>query len=354
MQKLTKNKILFLKIKRKALKHLWLARFFLLAIIFVIISTPVIFFVSWFNNSLIKNFTNLAEDFLFAPQYKLSNTDGRVNILVLGKGGIGHDAPDLTDTMILVSVSLKSPKIVSISIPRDIWVSALRAKINSAYYWGNQKENQGLTLAKATVENIVSVPIHYAVVIDFGGFTKVIDTIGGVDVNIKYSFTDNQFPIAGKEDDTCNGDLTYKCRYETIHFDQGITHMDGETALKFVRSRHAVGDQGTDFARDERQQEVILAIKTKILSKEVLFSPQKVIDLLNLSKNYIQTDIKTESIAVLARYVLNGKTNIKTFVFPQEFLINPPISSTYDNQYVFIPNGGNWSKVQEWIKSILP
>ena len=94
----------------------------------------------------------------------------------------------------------------------------------------------------------------------------MIDFIGGVEVNVENSFIDKEFPITGKENDLCNNDLEYKCRYKIISFTKGVSSMDGQTALNFVRSRHAEGSEGTDFAREKRQQKVIEAIKNKLIS----------------------------------------------------------------------------------------
>jgi LCP family protein required for cell wall assembly len=112
-----------------------------------------------------------------------------------------------------VSIDHISPSFTIISLPRDIWIPALRAKLNSVYYWGNQKEEGGgLPLSKSVVEEIVGQPVEYGIVIDFEGFQEIIDVLGGVEVNVERSFTDERFPIEGKENDECEGDPEYKCR----------------------------------------------------------------------------------------------------------------------------------------------
>ena len=137
--------------------------------------------------------------------------------------------------------------------------------------------------------------------------------------------------------------------------------MDGETALKFARSRNAVGDEGTDFARAARQEKVITAIKEKILSTKVLLSPKKLLEIKKIVMEHVETDISPEAAAILARYLFSARGNIKTNVLSEDFLINPPKSEKYDNLYVFIPKDGNpstgsgqdWDKVHEWVKEIL-
>src|SRR5690606_10518850 len=98
---------------------------------------------------------------------------------------------------------------------------------------------------KTQVEKIAGVPVHYAVVVDFNAFENVIDLIGGIEVNVLTPFVDSKYPIPGKENDLCGGDPEFTCRYETLVFEKGLTFMDGETALKFARSRNAEGDEGT-------------------------------------------------------------------------------------------------------------
>jgi anionic cell wall polymer biosynthesis LytR-Cps2A-Psr (LCP) family protein len=129
--------------------------------------------------------------------------------------------------------------------------------------------------------------------------------------------------------------------------------MDGSTALKFVRSRHAVGDEGTDLAREARQQKVISAIKQKILDPQTLLDPKKVKMLMQVLEKYVETDMPQEDAAAVARYAFESSANVKSFVLPENLLINPSRSSLYDNQYVFIPVGGNWDKVHGWINEQL-
>lgn len=353
MQKsVNKRKILISRIKRKFFKHVWFTR---LLIILTVILTLFILIISAalvFRNSKLGFYTGLGSDFVLTPEDKIKSFEGRTNILILGKGGKGHEAPDLTDTMILASVSNKSDPTVFVSLPRDIWIPDLRAKINSAYYWGKQKGG-GLILAKSTVEEIVGIPVQYGIVVDFSGFKGVIDNIGGVDVDVERSFVDEKYPIPGYESDQCNGDKEFHCRYETIRFEKGIQHMDGETALKFVRSRNAGGDEGTDLARAARQQKVIRAIRDKVLKPKTLLSVKRIKTLLKTVTESIETDLDLSNIAILARHFLKSKEKINSYVLPQDFLINPPISGKFDNQYVFIPQKGDWSDLHGWINCII-
>ena len=89
---------------------------------------------------------------------------------------------------------------------------------------------------------------------DFSSFKEIIDALGGVKIDVANSFTDDLYPIEGREEDLCDGDKEFKCRYETIHFEKGINYMDGTTALKYVRSRNGDNNENTDIAREARRQ----------------------------------------------------------------------------------------------------
>lgn len=312
----------------------------------------------------IGNIFSIASSFVTAPDSVVASSGGRVNILVMGKAGGAHDGPDLTDTMIVVSISVNKPDIVIISIPRDIWIPEIRAKINSAYYWGNQntpyfgnlKDNGGgIAFAKSITEEVVGQKIQYGVVIDFSAFKDIVDALGGIKVDVQNSFVDKRYPIAGRENDICGGDATFACRYQTVSFKSGPQLMNGDTALIFVRSRHAEGDEGTDQAREARQQKVIDAIKAKIESPKVFLSLKVDFALLNVFKKYVQTDIDSSTTAVLARIGLKAQKNIHQYLIPGELLVNPPVNKVYDQQYVFIPTAGNgnWADINKWFASIL-
>lgn len=273
---------------------------------------------------------------------RLKSSNGITSILILGKGGEGHTAPDLTDTMMVVYLNQNSKKINILSLPRDIWIPAIRAKLNSAYYWGKQKSENNFEIVNTSVEGITNIPVSYTAVIDFSLFKDLINSLGGINVNVENSFVDTKFPILGKENDLCDGDKLYLCRYETIFFEKGVTNMDGEIALKFVRSRNSEGDEGTDLAREARQQKVIEALKGKVLSKEILLNPKKIQEIYNITNSHIETDLDRNSLLILGRLIFESKDNINFISIPESFLEVSQNLKKYDYQYVFIPKSGNW------------
>ena len=359
---LTKRGIAFSRFKRRALKHVWIVRAGLLGLSLVGFYLLFVVLGSVIQKTKAGFYAGLARDFIFTPGEKIESISGRTNILILGKGGQGHEAPDLTDTIIFASIRHTEPSVTLISLSRDLWIPELRAKLNSTYYWGNQRQKDGgLILAKATVEQIVGTHVHYGVVIDFSGFKKIIDKLGGIEVEVERSFVDKKYPLPGRENDECDGvDPEFLCRYETIEFIAGKQLMDGETALKFARSRNAEGDEGTDFARAARQQKVIAGIRSKALSREIIMNPKKVFSVLRSVQESVETDIDPSAFAIFARRIISSRDNIYAKVLPESLLENPPISPRYDNLYVFIPIVEEetepehvWDKVHEWVECVL-
>jgi len=279
----------------------------------------------------------------------LKNTFSWTNILLLGVPGGDHEGSDLTDTMIFLGFNQNNGKTVLISFPRDLWSETLRAKINSAYHYGEEKKSGGgLVLAKSIIEEITDQPIHYAVKIDFRGFIKIIDLLGGVEIEVERAFDDYKFPIEGKENDPCDGDPEYKCRYQHIHFDKGRQLLNGEKALQYVRSRNAEGDEGTDFGRSKRQQKLILSLKDRIFSPEFLFKPKTIAQLIKILPGVIETDIDEKDLPYFGKMIIKiNFAEIKTLSL-EEFLISPP--AWQYGQWVLVPQTGDFSKIQEYIK----
>jgi LCP family protein required for cell wall assembly len=279
----------------------------------------------------------------------LKKTANLTNVLLLGVSGGDHDGADLTDTMILLSFNHQTSQISLTTIPRDIWMPSLVAKINTAYHYGEEKKpGGGFILAKAAVEEVTGLAVHYTAKIDFTGFKEFIDLLGGVEVKVERSFDDYKYPIEGRENDPCDGDPQYLCRYQHIHFDAGLQLLNGERALQYVRSRNAEGDEGTDFARSRRQEKLILAIKNKIFSKEFFLRPKESWQTLKSLEKVFQTDISQDEFIyfgkMLAKFDLK---NIKTLSL-EEFLINPPVGE-YE-QWVLTPKDGDFTSIYRYLK----
>jgi len=350
------------KIKRILSSYQSLVRLLLVGVLVLFLIVFILFIAKMapkITSSFFKGPAMLV-NFLQSPEENLQYFSGRTNVLLLGISGGDHDGADLTDTVIFASIDIKNGDTVMVSIPRDIWLQDLQAKVNTAYYYGEEKQKGGgFSLARDSVYQITNQPINYTFLVDFQGFVKAIDLVGGIEMVVDKAFDDYQYPIPGKENDNCNADKELKCRYEHVHFNSGKQLMDGATALKFVRSRHAEGDEGTDFARSVRQQKVIAALKDKLISIQFWLSVQKWGELLNIFQTYVKanptlSDKETASFANLMLRFVRQKSVIRTLALDQGteespgFLVSPAIEKY--GQWVLVPRTGNWQEIQEYFK----
>ena len=310
--------------------------------------------VAWFF--LQRPAVRILENFKLVTGDPLPQTSGRTNLIILGTGGDGHEGPDLADTIIFVSINLDTGKAVLISIPRDVWVASLRAKINTAYHYGYQKQatSGGLLLAKSAVSESIGQPVHFAVKLDFSSFVTAIDILGGIDIDVEHEFTDDKYPVPGKENDLCDGDPDTRCRYEIVHFSAGTQHMDGASALKFVRSRQSADPgEGTDFARGKRQEKVISAIRSKILSVKNLRNSRVYQDLYELARRSVVTDITPRYYSTFFQLGLKmRKTPLSTHTI-EDYLENPEITVKYDSQWVLVPKNNDSQGLYAYVASLL-
>lgn len=310
-------------------------------------------------------------ELLFKKEIQLKKNDDRVNILLMGRGGGTHQGPDLTDTIILANIDPEKSHVTLTSIPRDLWIpdlSSANKKINGVYAQGESKrEGGGIELSKAVVKKVTGQEVNYIVVIDFSGFIRAVDLLNGLDIKVDKTFDDYQYPIEGREDEACghtedeikeyiatssaDADLLsyFPCRYKHIHFEKGDAHMDGKTALEFVRSRHGTNGEGSDFARSKRQERVIKAFKDKIFSLQTLSNPGKVLNLYNILKDSIDTDIKENEFDDFIKLMNKmEKAQIKSAALDtgdssgkDGLLEYAPISEEYGFLSVLIPKAGN-------------
>lgn len=271
--------------------------------------------------------------FLGQGQLK-GEADGRINILLLGIGGANHPGGTLTDTIMVASIKPQTNEVAMLSIPRDMYVTVPgsgKDKINAAYAQGEQKKSgEGMNLAKETVSKTLDIPIHYTVRVDFEGFSKIIDVLGGVDVNVEEDLYDPFYPD-GK-----------------YYIEKGMHHMDGKAALKYARSRQTT----SDFDRAKRQQQIMVAVREKALSADTLTNPGKINDILNALGDHIKTDMqiwegqrltqifqKVDKNKIINRVLDNGPDG-------------PLESSNAYGMYVLIPKTGNFQEIQNIAKNI--
>jgi polyisoprenyl-teichoic acid--peptidoglycan teichoic acid transferase len=292
-----------------------------------------------------EGFLGKIKQFVFGKNIKLEGEKkDRINLLLLGQGGIGHDGPFLTDTIIIVSIKPSTNQISFVSIPRDLSVNipghGIR-KVNHANAFGEANEyGSGSELAKKIIEDTFDLDIHYYARVDFAAFEEIVDEIGGVRVNIDRSFVDNQYPAPHDE-------------YQVISFKKGTQTMDGETALTFARSRHGNNGEGSDFARSKRQQKIILALKEKILSFGTLANPIKINGILDSLDDHVITSMEFTDIITFLRMARELDTsNIITLTLDNA--VDGYLKNGYSPQGSFIlePVSGNFDDINTAIATI--
>lgn len=213
----------------------------------------------------------------------------RVNILLMGiDRRPGESFISRTDTMMLVSIDQEGNSISILSIPRDLYVLIPghgRDRINTAFVYGSAGNNPigGAALAMQTVEYNLGVRVNHYVMVDFGAVIKGIDAIGGVDVYVPSDLSDPTFP-----------DMNYG--FDAFYVPAGWNHFDGDTALKYARTRHA----DNDFGRAQRQQQIILAAREKVLGLGLTSMITRAPVLYQQLEQGIRTDLSLDQIVRLA------------------------------------------------------
>ncbi|HPV70519.1 MAG TPA: LCP family protein [Candidatus Magasanikbacteria bacterium] len=333
------------KPKRKIWKYIFL--FLTLAAFLVVLALAK----GWFGQSKEVGLVNPKPGFfhqlknliLSRDKELKGENDDRINILVLGIGGENHDGPYLSDTIILVSLKPSTKEVAMFSIPRDLLVEIPSygfSKINAADAYGETKEkNYGPILASEIIGKTINQPIHYYIRVDFKAFKEMIDTVSGIKVNVEKSFTDTQYP-------------TYNYLYQTVSFQKGEQIMDGETALKFARSRHGSNGEGSDFARSRRQQKIILGLKDKIFSSETLWNLETIRELLSSLSNNVNTNMELWEISRFAQlaknFDYNNIINLVLGIGPNQ----PLTTSYYNGAEVLIPSSGDFKAIQKMAEEI--
>lgn len=235
-----------------------------------------------------------------------TDANGHTNVLLLGKGDADHDGVDLTDTIMIASIDpTKTKSVVLLSIPRDLYFLQTekmgKGRINTMYRDykitlirdGKTKEEAStIALQEVTTElgRTFGMEIHKAVMVDFAGFVKAVDAIGGVDVEVPEDLRDTEYPDPANES-----------AFITFEVKAGLQHLDGETALKYARSRHST----SDFDRSRRQQQILKALGDKLKEGGVLSKPNRILDLLNILDEHVETTLAVREMLALAE--MGGK-----------------------------------------------
>lgn len=310
-----------------------------------------------FQKIEVKNAGDGASFFRFSgdiPAEKLRQEgDGRINILIIGIGGNGHKGGMLADTIQVASIDPINKALAMVSVPRDLYVSVPgngRMKINSVYADGvegcrrlttcDSSSDQGGEAMKKTVSQALDLPIHYFVRLDFQGFEKAIDTLGGVSVYVEKPLNDPHYP-----DSKLVG-------YEPLYIPAGLQTFKGALALKYARSRQST----SDFDRSRRQQQIILAAKEKALKLNILANPKKITDLITILGDHLRTDLQSGELTKVVGLVndLNDDLTVSKVLDTNG---DGPLRSINDPAagYIIVPRSGinDFSEIQDLVHSLV-
>lgn len=266
--------------------------------------------------------------------------DERINILLLGRAGEKYPGKHLTDTVMLASIDTREHRAGFLSLPRDLYApipgTDLYTKLNSLYQYGLSSD-EGADIVLRAVENITGLDIPYFVSIDFDGFERIIDDLGGVRIYSERDIHDTRYP--GKN-----------YSYETFDLPLGWHELDGKTALKYARERHS--DPEGDFGRAKRQQEIIKAAQEKAFSAKTYLNAFTVNRLLGTLGDSVRTNLTLAEIASLAEI---GRTtdlrNASTVVIDawrkESLLRVSHVEVAGVRAFILVPRTGTWNEVRE-------
>ncbi len=291
---------------------------------------------SWLFGS-IKNFIFKSDNLLIGQK------DDRINLLLMGIGGPGHDGAFLSDTNIILSIKPSTKQVALISIPRDLGVKigdhGIR-KINNANAFGEAANpGAGGDYARIIFEQTFGLTIPYYVRVDFKAFVELINEVGGVTIAVPRSFTDYQYPGPNYS-------------YETVSFVAGNELMKGDRALIYTRSRHGGNGEGSDFARSRRQQQVLTALKEKLLSIGTYTNPVRIQNILDALSEHVSTNLDFGQLMYLASIGKDTDNKIIPLVIDDSAngFLNGGISAS--GAYLLTPRGGNFTAVNTAIAQV--
>lgn len=253
----------------------------------------------------------------------------RVNILLVGVDSLPGRGTALTDTMLVVSLDPHGTASAMISVPRDLYGVPLpdgkpfNNKLNSLMVYASGHPDAfplgGVGTLKATIGDLLGVPINYFAAINMFGFKETVDSIGGVDITVERAIND---PTYWNEYDQQTG----------FFLKAGTYHMNGHTALAFVRSRKGVGD--SDFTRADRQQQLLTAIRDKLTAGNLFLALPGLLDAV---KNTISTDVPSSRLAELAAAVQGADMSRlqRVVLQPPTYMRADPFSNA---GYILVPD----------------
>jgi LCP family protein required for cell wall assembly len=263
--------------------------------------------------------------------------DGRVNVLLLGfPGDPAHDGPNLTDTVILASYNTVDQYLHMVSLPRDLEVKSDdlgTMKLNAVFQTGQSKNSDGPGTILKTIDNLTGLATPYYIKIDFAGFKQLVDELGGIKVDVKKDLLDPRYPA-----DAGDG-------YQTVDIKAGSYTMDGEMALKYARSREST----SDFDRARRQQDILMAMRSKASELDLLTAPTKLFAISDIIKDHLTTNLNKDEMVRLMQLMAEFDPTKVTNKVVDEASGVVAGGKNAAGIYVLAPVGGDYNKIKEYV-----
>jgi len=384
------------KAKLPVYKRLW---FKIVAIVIVIAIVGGGIF-AWKANSLLTKiskgglFSAIAHNIPGVADELKGEKDGRINILLLGMRGASDPAGGtLADTIMVLSIKPSTNEAALMSIPRDLFVdnpaTGSKTKLNAVYAYGEQKgAGQGMTYMEQAIGNITGLPIGYSAVINFDGFKKIIDVIGGVTITLDKPFEESvqfnqphvcdgitftiptgkneektakvywpgtktvkrlrvvaSYPLCTNANPECNGDFKLSA---------GTHTLNSTDALCYARSR----ETSNDFERAARQQQVLKAVKDQLLSAGTLTDFSKLNGILKNLGDNVKTDMQPWEM----QHLYDIYTKMKDYKLYQKVIDgtdDPEVGLVYGMRdetagSILLPKGDNFDRIKALFQNIFP
>ncbi len=292
------------------------------------------------ENTDLNSSENIAGSFSVNQQDLSEVKNERINTVFLGIPGEGNAAPNLTDTLMIMSVDPKTETGFLLSIPRDFLIKIPETnyytKINSLY------QQKGVKSVKTVLSEITGLEFDYNLVIDLSGVRQIVDQLGGIDIFVEKEIYDPIFP---RENNS----------YQLFTLQEGWQHLDGETTLKYIRTRH---DPDGDFARMQRQQKVLTALKEKMFSLHPIWNLAAILDLWHTMNDHFQaTNISLKDLRTfwqITRNICFEDLEFKVLDPSTGLIVSDHVTLGGQQAYVLRPKSGinNYQEIKGFIKTL--
>lgn len=340
-------------------------------VIWLILVVTTVGVVAWWGYQQFETFTTVAGTSwpelralaIRGWNQKVIATNDHKNILVLGVDSLAGrgDVPPLTDTMLLVSLNLKTAQVAVLPLPRDLWSEPYQTKINALYAYGQERDpSRPWQFPQDVISDMTGVPLHHVVVVSIDQVAELIDMLGGIEVTIEEGFVDERFP---RPDVDVTVERDPAKLYQRVEFEAGTEVMNGERALQYIRSRYASGAQGGDLARSRRQELVLQALLSKLKEPAVVTNVKLLGGLYRFYVEQFSPLFPIEQGIATLRVVWPLRHQVD--LLPQEIsifpvdpngsLLNPPLNPRqYQGQWVYTIRNADQFKTEVQTKLYSP